>query len=220
MVSWSGRRWGHLSACHLPTARTCAWRHGLDGDEDTCLHVTCQQQGQVHGVMVWTEMRTPVCMSPANSKDMCMVSWSGRRRGHLSACHLLAARKCAWFHGLDRDEDTCLHVTCWQQGHVHGVMVWTETRTPVCMSPAGSKDMCMVSWSGRRQGHLSVCHLLAARKCAWFHGLDRDEDTCLHVTCRQQGNVHGVMVWTEMRTPVCMSPTGSKEMCMIFGIEE
>ena len=71
-------------------------------------------------------MRTPVCMSPAGSKEMRMA------------------------HGLDGDEDICLHVTCRQQGHVHDIMVWTETRTPVCMSPADSKEMCMVSWSGRR----------------------------------------------------------------------
>ena len=148
----------------------------IAGKRQSCLAHSC-----------WLQIKKPLCRSAANAHGI----WSGRRQGHLPACHLLAARTCAWCHGLDGDEDTCLHVTCRQQEHVHGIMVWTEMRTPVCMSPAGSKDMCMVSWFGG------------------------DEDTCLHVTYRQQGHVHGIMVWTEMRTPVCMSPTSSKEICMV-----
>ena len=130
----------------------------IAGKRQSCLAHSC-----------WLQIKKPVCMSAANAHG----TWSGWRQGHLSACHLPAARTCAWYHGLDGDEDTCLHVTCWQQGNAHG------------------------TWSGRRQGHLSACHLPAARTCAWYHGLDGDEDTCLHVTCWQQGNAHGT--WSGRR---------------------
>ena len=97
--------------------------HGLDGDKDTCLHVTCRQQGHVHGIMVWTEMRTPVCMSPTGSKDMCMVSWSGR------------------------DEDTCLHVTYRQQGNVHDLWHRVIAGKLKFLSPVHYQEECMASWS-------------------------------------------------------------------------
>ena len=86
-------------------------------------------------------------MSPAGSKDMCMISWSGRRRGHLSACHLPTARKCAWYHGLDGDEDTCLHVTYWQQGNVHGLWHRGIAGKLKFLSPVHHQEECMASWS-------------------------------------------------------------------------
>ena len=85
----------------------------------------------------------------------------------LSICYIIAGKR-----------KSCLAHSCWLQ-----------IKKPVCMSAANAHGI----WSGRRRGHLSACHLLAARKCVWYHGLDGDEDTCLQFTCRQQGNVHGIV---------------------------